>query len=190
MSWLLSLGFCSMPGASMNQQDIKLARSWFVEGEASVSEIARRLKRSPSTVSRPLTKKSHAKKNCRPMLFTPAAVALLSSRLEALVAKADGKHQVTYSMLKRTFRYKASTRTLARILRAQGVAFRKMREKPVLTTNDITERKAFAAEYKSKPKSFWTDCVQLVIDCVQPRYQQPQGSRGQRGGEGHGWQSG
>ena len=58
--------------------------------------------------------------------------------------------------LKRSTRCKASSRVMLNVLRERKVYFRKRREKPILTAEDVKARFAFAKKYRHKPTKFWT----------------------------------
>ena len=58
----------------------------------------------------------------------------------------------------------ASLRTIARALRQRNISFRRLREKPMLTAEDIAARKDFAAKYAGKTSAWWQKSVQLHID--------------------------
>lgn len=53
---------------------------------------------------------------------------------------------------------------MSKALRQRKIRFRKLREKPTLTTQDIKARKDFAAKYASKTSKWWQQNVHLHID--------------------------
>ena len=82
-----------------------------------------------------------------------------------VLGKCRGKRLVTVADAKRSCRVKACDRTVSDKLHERNIYMRNMREKPVLTQQDIAERFEFAREYKDKPASYWTSHVHLHIDC-------------------------
>ena len=94
----------------------------------------------------------------------PRQVDALVARCDALVKKADGNWQVTADMLKRNARVTGSNRAVLDALHSRGVYLRPMREKPLLTADDMKERRCFAVAHRNKPASFWTSHIHLTID--------------------------
>ena len=97
-------------------------------------------------------------------MLNASAVDKLVAKLESMILKADGQYEVTVTMLKRSSRCKASTRTILDALHARGVYFRPLREKPVLTTEDVAERLAFAKRFASKSAGWWYASMHMIID--------------------------
>ena len=94
----------------------------------------------------------------------PAAVDKLVKKLDGMILQADGKYEVTIAMLKRSARCKASTRTMLDRLHERGVYFRPLREKPVLTPQDIVDRLEFAKTFAGKSKAWWNNTLHMIID--------------------------
>ena len=55
-------------------------------------------------------------------------------------------------------------RTIRDALRAHGKPFKKLREKPLLTAEDVKARLAFAEKYHARPKRSWLSCPHAIID--------------------------
>ena len=153
-----------MVWTKMADSEVKLARRWFVEDGESTGEIARRLGRDRSTVTRLLVKRLPRKVQGRKRVLTPAAVDKLEKKLATMIEKADGWYPVTVSMLKRSSRSPACTRTILDALHKRGVYFRPQREKPVLTEQDIADRLAFANRFAAKSAAWWSDTIHMIID--------------------------
>ena len=100
----------------------------------------------------------------RPALLDDAAVDRLVGLLDHMVVEADGRYEVTVDMLRRRARCAAGVRTITRALHQRRVFFRKLREKPVLTADDVKARKRFAAKFYSKAAAWWTAHVDMHID--------------------------
>ena len=117
----------------MTSTEITLAKKRYVEDGESPKEIARRLGRSKSTLTRLLVQRRARKSQGRKMTLSNAAVDKLQKKLEGMIVKADSKYEVTVDMLKRSARCKACARTILNRLHERGVYFRPLRQTPVLT---------------------------------------------------------
>ena len=67
-------------------------------------------------------------------------------------------------MLKRKAKIKVCDDVLRKALKARKIIFRKMRQKPILTVEDIKARYKFAKKYRFKSKGWWCSYIQLFID--------------------------
>ena len=155
---------CNMVWKKLSATEVTLAKRWHLEEGLSAAKIAERLGRSPSTISRLVIKKVVRKRQGRKVLLSPAMLDKLEAKLEVMVVKADSKREVTAAMLKHSARCKASVRTIMRGLHARGVYFRPLRQKPVLTEDDIEERLAFANKFEAKSAAWWNSSLQMIID--------------------------
>ena len=153
-----------MVWAKLSPEEIRLARVWYSQDNVAPSDIATRLKRDKSTLTRLLCKRAERKPQGRKRSLKESQVTSLANKLDGMIKKAAGKKQVTVGMLKRSARSKVGERTILNALHARNIYFRKMREKPVLTETDIKDRKVFAARYRSKPRAWWTSHLHLTID--------------------------
>ena len=153
-----------MKWAKMTSTEIWLAKKWYMEENMSAGKIAKRLGRDPSTVSRLVVKRVPQRKQGRVPLLDSSTVDKLEAKLEAMLQKADVRYDVTVTMLKRSTRCKASTRTILRALHKRGIYFRPLRQKPVLTPADIEARFAFAKKYEAKPIMWWSNTLHMIID--------------------------
>ena len=131
-------------------------------------KIAEAVGRHVSNISRLLKKKKEKKKKetkmGRPLILTKEQVDRLEALLEAMVDKAAGNKEVTLGMLMRRSRTKTSVRTIANRLRKRGYQFRDLREKPILTPDDIKLRYKFAKTYKDKPDVWWLSYIHVHLD--------------------------
>lgn len=128
------------------------------------SKIAEALGRNKSTITRHLFKKISVEKVGRKKLLTKPMVDRLIKVLHALVKKAKGEIEVTAAMLKKAAKCQASVKTILKELHARKVYFRAMRQKPVLTAEDVQARYAFAQKYKGKSAKWWNEEVHAFID--------------------------
>ena len=97
-------------------------------------------------------------------MLDSATVDRLVELLDQMIIDADGNYEVTVDKLRRRSRVKASCRTILRALHARKIFFRPLREKPVLTADDVRERKRFAEKYKAKSAAWWQNRIDLHID--------------------------
>ena len=93
-----------------------------------------------------------------------AMVRVLPSR-KRLVVKANGCEEVTHNRIKKSARVKVDKSTLGKHLRARGINWRRLREKPPRTAAHDAVRKETCRTWKSKPSKYWLDTVDLIIDC-------------------------
>lgn len=155
-----------MPAAGwtkMSAEELRLASEWYAAGE-SCSEIADKLGRNKSAITRLLVKQVERRPQGRPRLITNAKLAFLKRKLKELVQKADAHYTVTVTMLKKACKLKHSAKTIAEALHKEGIYFRRLREKPLLTALDVKARLAFARAYAPKTKHWWCTHVHAAID--------------------------
>ena len=84
--------------------------------------------------------------------------------LNKMVDEADGCHEVTMDMLMRRGRVKVCRRVIANALHARGFYFRNLREKPILTPEDVEQRFRWASKYRGKSAAWWLKAVHLHLD--------------------------
>ena len=153
-----------MKWSKLSETEISLAKKWYLEEDLSAGKIAQRLDRSASTISRLVIQKVVRKQQGRKPILTTAMVDKLEAKLENMIQKADSQSEVTVTMLKRSSRCKASVRTILRALHDRGIYFRPLRQKPVLTDNDVSERLAFAKKFGAKSEGWWNSSMHMIID--------------------------
>eukprot|EP00973_Karenia_brevis_P032970 4550351-Karenia_brevis.AAC.1 len=69
------------------------------------------------------------------------------------------------AMLKRKAKVDCCSRVVREALAQRNIKFRKLRSKPLLTSQDKRMRMQFATKYRHKPATFWINNVKLHIDC-------------------------
>jgi hypothetical protein len=156
-----------MPAAGwkkMSEEEIRLAKAWYNDDNEAPSDIAERLGRDKSVITRLLVKKVVRQKQGPPTLLTDAQVDFIVKRLDELIRKANCKYHVTADMLKRSTRLKVTVRTMQTALRKRNIYFRKLREKPCLTEQDVKDRFAFAQKYRHHTKAWWNKTIHAFID--------------------------
>lgn len=148
----------------MSSEEKRLALLWQKVDHLSPTDVAKRLHRHPSAVTRFLGRKQCPQPSGRPPALTEAQVDRLETALNQMIAKADAKYEVTWAMVRRRARIKACTKVVANALHSRGYWFRKLRCKPVLTPRDVKDRYAFAKRYRGKGKAWWRKRIHLHID--------------------------
>ena len=129
------------PGwTKMTDVEIRLAKAWYNDDQLPPSQIAKRLGRNKSSLTRLLVKQTKRKPQGRRRALSKARVDVLEKRLHKLVVKADKQYTVTVAMLKKSARIKASERVILEALHERNIYFRAMRGKPLLTDQDIRDR--------------------------------------------------
>jgi len=101
----------------MSEDEIRLAKKWYEKDKLKPSEIAERLGRDKSALTRLLVLQSPRKQQGRKPLLTEAQIDFLARRLDEMVRKANCEYTVTVGM---------------KALHSRNIYFRRLREKPVL----------------------------------------------------------
>ena len=155
-----------MPAAGftkLSTEEIRLAKKWYSENVAP-SEIASRLGRSKTTLTRLLVQQVARRPLGRRAALSKAQIDLSVRRLDELIRRSQNRYTVTVAMLKRSTRIRASEKTISKALHEKNIFFRKLREKPVLTETDINERFDFATKYRKKSAHWWLQNIHASID--------------------------
>ena len=147
----------------MSQEEIAVAQTCYERGQKP-SGIAAMLGRDKSVLTRLLCKQEPRRKQGRPALLPGPAVDLLQRRLHELIVQANGQKTVTVAHLKKAAKCRASPKIMLQALHKRNIYFRKLREKPVLTPEDIRARLAFARAYRDKSAAWWLKNVHAFID--------------------------
>ena len=153
-----------MPGTVLSAVEIRLAKMWFNEDEMTPAAIGKLLRRDKSTMTRLLVKQDERSSRGQPKAMSSDEIDSLVAVLNRMLAEANGEYEVTAAMLRREARVKVSTRTILRELHARKIFFRRLREKPLLTQEDIKSRLAFARKYKDKTSKWWNTHIDMHID--------------------------
>ena len=148
----------------LSSEEQRLAKKWYWEDSKTPGAIAKLLGRDKSTLTRLLVKQVARKKQGRPRALTEADIDFLERRLHELIVKSMGKYHVTAAMVKRSARCKASVKAIQLAFRKRRIFFRKMREKPLLTADDVKARYAWATQYRHKTRAWWLKAFGAAID--------------------------
>jgi transposase len=148
----------------MSEEEKRLARQMHFDKGLTPTEIADKFDRHVSSIARLLAQKKKPNPMGRPKKLSGAQVKKLTRTMDAMVAEADGAREITVTMVKRKARIKASVRTVADAVHSQGYRFRKLRQKPLLTPEDVKDRYAFAKKYKTKTGAWRLQNIHAHLD--------------------------
>lgn len=81
-----------------------------------------------------------------------------------MVAHANGEYKVTVDMFRRGDGIQVSTRTILKALTNRKIFFLRLREKPLLTGEDVNARFAFARKYNGNTAMRWNTSIDMHID--------------------------
>ena len=136
-------------------------RRWHEEEGMNSNAIAALLNRAPSTIRRRLGKAP--RRTGRPKM-SEKDYKKCHRALVAMQKEARGKAEVTAAMVRRRSGVSYCERTIRDAFRSHGTPFKKLREKPMLTADDVKERLAFAEKYHTKSKRSWLSHPHAIID--------------------------
>ena len=148
----------------MSSEEQRLAKKWYWEENKTSREIADLFDRAKSTLTRLLVNQVDRKKQGRPRALSEADIDFLERRLHQGIVKSMGKYHVAAAMVKRSARSKATVKAIQIAFRKRRIFFRKMREKPLLTVDDVKARYAWAKKYRHKTRAWWLRAFDAAID--------------------------
>lgn len=141
-----------------------LAWQWKKAGKGD-PEIAELLERDVSTVHRQLKKPQNYKpKLGRKRIMTKPMFKKLEGALHQLQKARKGLRETTLPMAIKRAGIQASQQVCREALQAHGIYFYKLREKPILTKEDIPKRRGFANEHEDLTPEDWNDDVHGHMD--------------------------
>lgn len=147
----------------MDLTERRLAKTWKEEG-VEVEEIARRLERDKTSIWRALKKAEPPAGVGRKMALTDDDKTRLAVLTEKMVQEANARYMVTRAMIQKRFQPAVCDRVIANAQHERGIWMHAMRQKPILTEDDVKARYAWAKKYRHKPPSWWKRTVHLHID--------------------------
>ena len=149
----------------MTDCEKRLARLWYNEDETSVEEIARRLRRNKSSIWDLLGDEEGAIRGVgRKAALDEQDKDRLVALTEAMVKKANVRYTVTSGMVQAKFRPRVCIRVVQEALHERGLWFYKLREKPILTDDDVRDRYAWAKQYRGKTPAWFRQKILVHID--------------------------
>lgn len=149
--------------ARMKPDEKSIARDMHHRGFIP-KQIAEHLGRERSTITRLLGNTGPDPRRGRPPALSDAQVARAIRLMEKMIAEVDGEREVTIDMVRRRARLSCTNRTLLDRFHTKGIYFRNLREKPVLTPEDVKARYAFAKRFKNKTANWWKTHVDIHLD--------------------------
>ena len=121
-------------------------------------------------------KKGKKESRGRPLLLTPPKLRRLLKKRKALIKKAAGEHEVTYTKIKKSARVNVSKSTVSRAFKKKGIQFRPMRLKPQRTKETMKARMAICQKWKQLPADYFLKKVDMIIDLK--KFEVPTSARG------------
>ena len=144
--------------------EINLINTWRKEG-VPMKTIADRLGRPKKTIYAHMGSKGKKKPlQGRPPIIKQEQKKRLKVALKRLLKQAKAKKEVTLDMVAKSAGVKCCTRVVRESFKEDGVKFRKLREKPILTKNDVIQRRAFTFQHKKKTPAQWVLKPHAQID--------------------------
>ena len=121
--------------------------------------------RSTDTISKHVFRKNTWRKKLgRPCVITDQVMKRLKTLHAKMTASANGKHEITVTMLKERMGLACSTKTILNAMHREGVYFRPLYEKPDLSKDDKDARLDFANAHAHRSPGQWAKYVHAVID--------------------------
>ena len=151
----------------MDATELRLARRWLDVDGKRLGEVAKLLGRDHSTIRRNLGKVGEAAARHgagRPRAVSPAMFKALKKALDALLKQAGGGKEVKVSMVKRRAGVTVGDKTVLNAFHEHGVWFRPLKEKPILTRDDMAERRAWGEKYAHRTRQQWVRNPHAIID--------------------------
>lgn len=100
-------------------------------------------------------KKYKAKKPVgRPLLLTDKRFKIIEAKMKAMQEAAGGTYEVPIHAVVKAARVKVSIRSVQRRFAKEGYKFYSLKEKPILTKEDIKDRMQFAKDHLKKGTYF------------------------------------
>ena len=152
------------------KQEHELMRTLHDEG-LGLGKIATRLHRSKDTVSQHVfgrLPRGGAPTMGQPQKIDQKLFTRLLAKYDSMLSKASrsgGPKEVTVKMFKKAMDLDCSEKTISRAFRRHKVFLRPMYEKPLLTNEDVEERKEFVDEHGHRSGAQWPVYTQGVLDC-------------------------
>jgi hypothetical protein len=144
---------------------IALAKRWRTEGK-TLGEIALLLKRDVKAIRKQTDKKkprAKVMKVGRPPM--PEAVyTKCDTALVTLQKRAGGQKEVTAAMVIKKARVDYCEKVVRKAFADHGKPFRKLREKPLLKTEDFAKRLSFCNANKGRRANTWVKKPHAIID--------------------------
>lgn len=136
-------------------------RDWAGDG-VSKAEIMRRTGRSKDCVDLHLARS--AMKVGRKKTITPAVLRKLKASKTKLQRKVKAKKEVTVAMIKDEAGVDACDRVVLDAFHAEDIYFRPLRQRPILTDEDIEKRWEWGEKFERRSSERWVEDPDAIID--------------------------
>lgn len=148
----------------VQEREAELMKKWKKDGlsPTRIQELTGRAKETVAKHSK--TKAKATPGSGRPKLITEAVFKKLEKALEKLLKKADAEWEVSVGAVMDAAGVTASAKTVLEAFHEHGIWFRPLREKPILTEEDIRKRVVFTGKNRNRPKEDWLTKPHAIID--------------------------
>ena len=109
-------------------------------------------------------KRAAQSKKGHPVKITPSMGKRLLKTLDGMLKAAKGRREVTAAQLKVRAKIDACDQTVRKYLKQQGIVFKKLKEKLLLSKADKIMRKAWARKRSTRSKAAWLRTPHAIID--------------------------
>lgn len=147
----------------VTEREQELMRQWR-KNNCTIKTIMDRTGRAKKTVLSHLDSKRVGKGSGRRKVITPAAFKKLDKAVTALQKKANARTEISVRAVKEKAGVEASDRAVLEAFHEKDIWFRPLRQKPILTDEDVAERKVFGGKYIARSKEQWLRMPEAIID--------------------------
>ena len=145
-------------------REAQLMCKWQKDGE-TVARIMALTGRCKETVLKHTSpKKKPMLGSGRRKIITPRVFLKLEKAMRDLQKRANGYKEISADNIKAKANVQVSNRVLLDAFHDHDIWFRPLRQKPILTDDDIEKRKVFADAYRSRSKGGWVEMPHAIID--------------------------
>lgn len=148
----------------VTEREVEIVRRLKTALHLPTTQIALAMDRNKSTIDSMLRSSWQLRKRGRHVALSKREVSQLVTTTKSLIKSAKGRREITLKTIKARCKCKAGDGTIRRALHAQGIWFRRMRQKPILTAADVRARMQFARMFRNKSKAWWIRNIHLHID--------------------------
>ena len=142
----------------------ELMRKWRKAGQ-SLTDVMGLTGRSKQTViNHTFEKKKKGAGSGRPIAITEKIFKKMHASLIKLQKKANAETEISIAAVKLAAGVTASDKTCLKYFHKEGIWFRPLRQKPILTEADVAERVDFTDTNCTRPKEKWIYMPHATID--------------------------
>ena len=147
----------------VSERESTLIRDWHKKKGYPVSKIMELMGRAKQTVL------NHIHENLgegsgRPIVITKAALGKLERNLKLMQRRANAHREISVKAVKERAGVEACDRSVLDAFHEDGIYFRPLRQKPILTDDDVVDRDVFGKANKDRPKEAWITQPDAIID--------------------------